>query len=83
MVRGTKQDNPKRNTFAHLELSLAGGRYSIAIDKERDTWVWQTGHSDTGKPETFHIIDRGTADTYRQAVHRSMGTVLNHGEAPE
>jgi hypothetical protein len=77
VVRGDKRGG----TFAHIELALASGRYSIAIDEGAGKWQWQTGVSDPGHAETFRIIDRGTADTYRQAVHRSTGIVLNYGDA--
>ena len=72
-----------RNTFAHIELAIEGGRYSIAIDRVAGKWQWQTGHSEAGKPDTWRVIDRGSADTYRQAVHRSMGIVINYGDFRE
>lgn len=71
----------KRDTFAHIALAMPSGRYSIAIDEHAGRWQWQTGHTEPGKADTFRIIDRGTADTYRQAVHRSTGIALNYGDA--
>ena len=67
-------------TLSAIEVRNAGGIYQIAIDRNRGRWEWQTAHTEPGKPTSHRVIDRGNAETYRQAVHRSLGIVMNHGE---
>ena len=68
------------HTFTNIEIRIEGGVYQVGIDRRDGRWEWQTCHHEPGKPESHRVIDRGSAETQRQAVHRSVGIVMNHGE---
>ena len=67
-------------TFTAIEIRTEGGVYRIGIDQRRGRWEWQTSHTEPGNPQSHRVIDRGSAETKRQAVHRATGIVMNHGE---